>query len=196
VTQFKRRRWTAISWQKVVKEIPDLQGFLDYRIQKGRRRLGADTVAKAEKGKVVKRSVKNLVLSFVVHLFMIIQGKDEKTGVAQFVSFIKRMEPKTKLDLESLLDRSKVEGYLQLWTLRNAEPSTVGNKMKTLSLLYKWMGQIESISNKWSHVTAMKTFVDDVRQDYRKLNIAKINTAKRDDDLLQTGQWLTVSLLL
>jgi hypothetical protein len=104
------------------------------------------------------------------------------------------MEPKAKLNLESLIDKARVEGYLLLWTVRNAEPATVSNKMKSLSLLFKWMAQIESISHKWTHITALKTFVDDVRQDYRKLNITKINTAKRDEDLLKIGQWLTVSL--
>jgi len=142
---------------------------------------------------------RNLCCTWYIFDYIIIdnaQGKDEKTGIGQFASFIKRMEPKSKLNLKMLLDKRRVEGFLQLWTVRMAQPSTIGNKMKALSLLYKWFDQEAAIVKKLeSNIAALKRYVDDIRQDYRKLNASKRNTAQRDEDLLEEGCWLTVGFI-
>jgi hypothetical protein len=89
-----------------------------------------------------------------------------------------------------------VNGFVRLWFLREAKSNTLANKMKILSLFFKWCAQKDELASVWTKITALKIFVDDVRQEQRKKYMSELNTSKRDKDLQKVGQWLNVSILL
>lgn len=105
---------------------------------------------------------------------------------------ITAIEPEVELDLTELLDPFRLEGWVDFWLARKAAPSTVGNKCKGLSELFKWMKQKIAFKKFLSEIECASGFLNEVRQQHRRLNYIRVATSFQEDDLLEKGEWLTV----
>jgi hypothetical protein len=73
------RKWFSLPWSDISNEVKGLSEFVEYRIEKGHRKVGLDNVKKALNKQVSSKSIRTLVnLHNLRSIFTLIRRKMKK----------------------------------------------------------------------------------------------------------------------
>ena len=94
-----------MSWAEAIEEIPDLQEFIDEKIEYGKTRLGTQTVEKSENRLISGNQVASLVIIFFSFIVTCLKGQNLRSILAQYITLIVNFESGISLNIGDLLDR-------------------------------------------------------------------------------------------